>query len=41
LAKGDDAELLIELKSARFAAIYMKNVIYTAVATMGVVLISM
>jgi hypothetical protein len=41
LAKTNDAQLLIELKSSRFAAIYMKNVIFTAVATLGVVVASM
>jgi hypothetical protein len=41
LANSEDAQLLIELKSAKFSAIYLKNVLYTAVATFGIVFASM
>ena len=40
LSNTEDAQLLIELRSAKFSAIYLKNVIYTAVATIGIVMAS-
>jgi hypothetical protein len=40
LSNTEDAQLLIELKSTKFSAIYLKNIIYTAVATIGIVMAS-
>ena len=39
-SESKDAELLLELKSAKFSAIYLKNVLATAMAALGIVVAS-
>jgi len=39
-SENKDVELLLELKSAKFSAIYLKNVLATAMAALGIVVAS-